>query len=59
VNEISNTPTTVTIYLARAKHAEEKALRCPNQKGRDLWLHIALHYRTLAGFAERLRNDGF
>jgi hypothetical protein len=51
--------TSATLYRARAKYAEEQALVSATPRGRDLWLHIALQYRTLAGFADRQRDDRF
>jgi hypothetical protein len=49
----------MALYRARAKYAEEQALTCATANGREIWLHVALQYRTLAGFAERLRDDEF
>jgi hypothetical protein len=48
----------MALYRARAKYAEEQALASATPNGREIWLHIALQYRILAGFAGRLRNDG-
>ena len=47
------------LYRARANYAEEQALTRATPSGREIWLQIALQYRTLAGFAERLRDNEF
>jgi hypothetical protein len=58
-SDMLDEPTSATLYRDRARYAEEQALACATANGRDLWLHIAHQYRTLAGFTERRRNDRF
>jgi hypothetical protein len=50
-------PTSATLYRARARYAEDQALASATARSREVWLRIALQYRTLAGFADRLRED--
>jgi len=57
--KIPDEPTSATLYRDRARYAEEQALASATAKGRDVWLYIAQQYRTLAGFADRRRDDGF
>ena len=47
-----------TIYLARARYAEEQAERCSEDDDRILWLDSAREYRALAEEAPENGDEG-